>query len=278
MLFLFLIRTKLIMHVSSNHVPLNYQITQQNFSTIKQWNKTLLIIESEFNTFPEPTLTRKTELNDQLIGILNQIENKLRIDNTIDLKYTKYLQILKIKYGIVAIKSGDTTWEDFNLSTEIYKNNEKFFDSTNCLLSFNEQRQQGITKKEREFSWYCCLYNFAYQLIHHDVGEPADRNQQLFMPYFNSLKIEPTPNDVAIAIANARAAQKLCNISFPLETSPRKENLLNIVNKLNHFYDNYLKCETPNSNTELRYDAYILSSNLSVFLPDVIKKNLGINE
>ncbi|MBC8653565.1 hypothetical protein GQR86_10960 [Providencia vermicola] len=47
-------------------------------------------------------------------------------------------------YGMAAMKSGDTEWESFGLSKEVFENNEKFFNSTDCLLSTSEQLKQKI--------------------------------------------------------------------------------------------------------------------------------------
>src|SRR5476651_219614 len=93
---------------------------------IKNINNSLLTIENELYNACEPDTKRKLELNNEIFKFINEVEDKLNAEKWRVNASKEDLQILKIKFGMAAMKSGDTDWESFNLAKEVFDNNEVF--------------------------------------------------------------------------------------------------------------------------------------------------------
>ena len=269
------------MRVGSSNSPYYNPPTESgsNFFTVS--NRNLKNIEARLHINPEPDREAKLKLNEETLGGINEVEEKLNNPDKPDSSTLKPLQILKIKYGMTAIACGDTDWESFNLSEEIYKNNESFMDSGDLLLTLDEQTQQQITKEARQHSWNCCQYNFAYNMTYYEILSPAEGKKGMPASYaviYNTIKATRHVSDeIATAVSNAIFAKELCKNSFTKEEELVGDKLFNALVRLNDFYDKYLDYENPEADAHLREMAVNLMAD-GIFLPSEIKENLGINE
>ncbi|WP_224718455.1 hypothetical protein [Pectobacterium versatile] len=190
----------------------NYNISD----VIKGINNTLLKIEKETFSGRKIDKKRKDELNNEVFESLNKVEKILNKDKNLDSTSKKELQILQVKFGMAAMKTGDTDWESFGLSGEVFENNENFSKSNAFALTVDEQRIQKITAEDRELHWNCCRYNFACNIIYDGMSAPGYQRQEGFSRYFDEFNKDNIPESVAVAVAaaNAKIAQKLCKSSF----------------------------------------------------------------
>ncbi|WP_345827482.1 hypothetical protein AAGR22_11025 [Erwinia sp. HDF1-3R] len=249
---------------------------KSNINNINNINNNLLKIESELNGTNEPDNKRKLELNDLIFGFINQIEGSLEADYGLTNRIKKDLQALKIKFGMAAMKCGDTNWESFNLSGEVHGNNELFINQNSFALSLDELQTQGITEEIRTFAWNCCRYNFAHTLIYTEMPAPADKVQEEFSTFFEQYKKQGISENITVAAANAKIAEKLCKKSFDTEDEALTSPLFIASRKLNKFYDDFIKCEKPETDANLRLEGEILSKHMSVFIPTEVKERLKI--
>jgi hypothetical protein len=248
-----------------------------NTDKINIINNNLLMIENELYRTVEPDNKRKREINDLIFGFINKIEGELKTDYGLPNKIKKELQVLNIKFGMAAMKSGDTDWESFNLSSEVHDNNELFVSQNYFALSLDELQTQGITAEKRTFAWNCCQYNFAHALIYSEMPAPADKMQEAFATHFEQYKKQGASESIAVAAANAKIAEKLCRNSFDTEKEALSDPLFIASRKLNRFYDDYIKCEKPEKDADLRLEGEILSKHMSVFIPTEVKVILNIS-
>lgn len=268
------------MRVGSSDSPYYSPPTQSGPNFFTTSNRNLKSIEARLHIKPEPNREIKLKLNKETLGELNKVEEKLKDKEKPDDSTLKLLQILKIKYGMTAIACGDTDWESFNLSEEIYENNESFMNSGDLLLTLDEQIQQQITKEARQYSWNCCQYNFAYNMTYYEILSPAEGDKGMPESYaviYNTIKATHHVSDeIATAVSNAIFAKELCKNSFTKEEELVGDKLFNALLRLNDFYDKYLGYENPGADAHLREMAVNLMAD-GIFLPSEIK-NLGINE
>ena len=236
-------------------------------------NNNLIKIEKELYSSNEPDKRRKSELNNEVFGFINKIEDMLRKNKGLTDISKKNLQILNIKFGMAAMKSGNTDWESFNLSREVYENNEFFLSKNASLLSCDDLRRQKIAKENRDFSWNCCQYNFACNLIYTDMPAPAYNVQEGFLTYFDECKKSGVSDKIAVAVANVEVAKKLCESSFGTEEGS-SDTLSITIKRLSSFYRNYINYFHSEMGFNLKLEESILSNSMSVFIPEEIKEKL----
>ncbi|MFJ5346815.1 hypothetical protein LOZ86_11300 [Pectobacterium parvum] len=265
------------MKINATSSMSSYTSNYNTSDVIKGINNTLLKIEKEIFSDREIDKKRKDELNNEVFEYLNKVEKILNKDKNLDSTSKKELQILQIKFGMAAMKTGDADWESFGLSGEVFENNENFSKSNAFLLTVDEQRIQKITTEEREFHWNCCRYNFAYNIIYDGMSAPDYQRQEEFSRYFDEFNKDNIPENVAVAAANTKIAQKLCKSSFGIEEEAKNDPLFITIKTLNKFYDDYIACENPASDDQIKLDGMILANGMLVFLPEEIKENLGID-
>lgn len=169
----------------------------------------------------EPYKKRKNELNEKIVGEINEIESFLKEKQDLTPDQTNNLHILLLEYGMAALKYGDTDWETFALSQEIFLNNEKLVASGGFSISRADQEKRKITREEREYAWKCCQYNFAHNITYYDLPPPADPAQEGFSVEYKKLIAQGISEVIAIAVTNARLAKKICLAS--LEEKPSLE-------------------------------------------------------
>lgn len=237
------------------------------------FNNQLLEFDEIITYSNDIPLKQKIDFNSKIMGLINEIESlhdkHIKSYKNINHTFIKELQILKVKFGMVAMKYGDTDWESLGLSQEILENNNKFFNSNLCLLSSDEQQLQKITEENRNYVWYCCLYNFAHQLAYEKVEPPADKNNAEYYSIVDELKTKNLPEDTVFAIANARCALILCEKSFAGEY-PKNNTLYIQLKEVNLFYNNYL-ARNKNSHVEqLARECDVLTEIKSLYIPELI--------
>lgn len=248
---------------------------------IDNYNNILLEFDKKINDSTNISLKQKIEFNNEIIGLINEIKNlhdsHFESSEKNNENFIAELQILKIKFGMVAIKYADTDWESFGLSEEIFKNNHQFLNSHLCRLSLDEQQRQNITDNDINQVWYCCLYNFAYELAHNKVAPPADKNHTKYHTEYYSivdkLKAENLPEDKIFAIANARSALILCRDSFVTE-SPKDNALFIALKEVNKFYDNYFNINENTNIEQLELECEVLMKEKSLYIAESIKQEL----
>ncbi|HDF2341615.1 TPA: hypothetical protein PC598_001166 [Morganella morganii] len=262
------------MKISSPGSISGHRINNKEYDYINNMNNNLLEIEKSLYCTNEPDNETKLKLNNLIFGFINEIENKLKSDHGLTDKLQKNLQILNIKFGMAAMKSGDTDWESFSLSKEVHDNSQlpDYFS-----LTLDELQTQKITAEERIYAWNCCQYNFAHNLIYTEMPAPENKMQEMFSFYFDQYKIQGISENIAIASANAKIAEKLCQNSFSTEEEELNSSLFIASRKLNQFYDDYIKCVNPETDMNLILEGEILSKYMSVFIPSEIKKLLKIS-
>nr|CBA71520.1 hypothetical protein ARN_01970 [Arsenophonus nasoniae] len=248
------------------------QLNDNEYNT-DNFNNQLLEFDEIITNSNDIPLKQKIDFNSEIMGLINEIENlhdkHIKSHKNINHTFIKELQILKVKFGMVAIKYGDTDWESFGLSQEIFENNNKFFNSNLCLLSSDDQQLQKITEKNRNYVWYCCLYNFAHQLAYEKVEPPADKNNTEYYSTVDELKTKNLPQDTIFAIANARCALTLCEESFT-GNDPKNDTLYIQLKEVNLFYDNYL-IRNKNSNVEeLARECDVLTEIKSLYIAESV--------
>ncbi|MFU9137479.1 hypothetical protein [Erwinia tasmaniensis] len=266
--------------LKSGHGLYNNHLNDINYgnhiSNIKRINNNLLKIESELYGENEPDNKRKLELNNLIFGFINEIEGHLEAGHGLTNRLEKNLQVLKIKFGMAAMKCGDADWESFNLSGEVHSNNELFIKQNSFALSLDELQTQGITEEIRTYAWNCCQYNFAHTLVYTEMPAPADKLQEEFSTFFEQYKKQGVSESITVAAVNAKIAEKLCKKSFDTEDKIKKSDLLIASIKLNRFYDDYIKCEKPETDDNLRLEGEMLSKYHSLFIPMEVKERLKI--
>lgn len=265
------------MNIAPTSSTFYYKADHNDATTvIKTLNNELLKIEKELYNQYEPSPERKNELNSKAFENINIIEDILKNKEEINITSIKRLQELNVMYGMAAMKSGDTEWESFGLSKEVFENNEKFFNSTDCLLSTSEQLKQKIDIEKRLTYWNTCQYNFAYNIVYEGMSAPSDLTQNDFHHHFEQCSRSNISNDIAIAAANAKCAENLCKSSLT-EQQKSSDILMNTTLRLNKFYHDYINTPSAYLNDDIRSDAFFLVKNLSVYLPFEIKEKFGIN-
>ncbi|WP_334468414.1 hypothetical protein [Arsenophonus sp. PmNCSU2021_1] len=115
---------------------------------IDNYNNILLEFDKKINDSMNISLKQKIEFNNEIIGLINEIkklhDSHLESSEKNNENFIAELQILKIKFGMVAIKYADTDWESFGLSEEIFKNNHQFLNSHLCRLSLDHEFRTGL--------------------------------------------------------------------------------------------------------------------------------------
>lgn len=243
------------------------------------FNNQLLEFDNIITYSPDIPSKQKIDFNSKIVRLIIEIENlhdkHIESHKNINQTFIKELQILKIKLGMVAMKYGDTDWESFSLSQEIFENNDNFFNTQSCLLTEKNQQEQNITEKNRNDVWNCCLYNFAHQLAYEKVEAPADKNNAEYYSIVNELKTENLPEDTILAIANARCALLLCKKSFAGE-APKGDTLFIRLKEVNQFYDNYLKSDKNSHVQELARECKVLTQIKSLYIAESIIQEFKI--
>lgn len=268
------------MNVNSTSSVNSYQIGSSHHESkrISSINKSLLKIEKILYSDNEPSNSKKLELNSQIFGLINEIESILATNQRLSESSKKDLQILSIKFAMAAMKSGDTDWENFNLSKEVYENNESLASQCSFLPTLDEQNRQSITAEKRMYYWQCCQYNFAHNLIYTEVAAPADITQEDFITCFENLKKQGASESVATSAANAALAEKLCRNAFNTEDEVLKNDLFIAIRRLNLFYDAYINGERPEADFNLKLEARTLSHIMSFSIPAEIKERLSVDQ
>ncbi|RJL50466.1 hypothetical protein [Pectobacterium carotovorum] len=234
-------------------------------------------IESEIYKSYDLNKERKIELNDEIFKCLNKVEGVLNKGESLEKASKKKLQILKITLGMAAMKTGDTDWESFGLSKEVFENNETFSRSNDFILTVDERKIQKITTEDRESHWNCCRYNFAYNIIYNGMAAPSDQKQEAFSRYFEEFHRSNVTENIAIAATNAKIAKELCESSFGVVGGAENDSLFTAIKILNKFYGDYITSENPELDDRIKLDGMTLTNGMSVFLPEEIKENLGID-
>ncbi|MBN3265588.1 hypothetical protein [Pectobacterium brasiliense] len=216
-------------------------------------------------------------MNDEIFKYLNKVEGVLNKDESLERASKKNLQILKIKFGMAAMRTGDTDWECFGLSKEVFENNETFSRSNDFILTVDERKRQKIATEDRESHWNCCRYNFAYNIIYDGMSAPSDQNQEEFSRYFEGFYRHNFTENIAIAATNAKIAKELCESSFSVVGGAEKDSLFIAIETLNKFYDDYRISENPELDDRIKLNGISLANGMSVFIPAEIKENLGID-
>lgn len=239
---------------------------------ISALNQRLLDIEKKiYNTDKNVDIKSRITTNSHALGLLNSVEVILKrysASDTVPMekKRFKTLQILLIKCSMGAIYSGDTDWQSYGLSQEIYQNTKKFILSGEYMLSKNDEEHQKISIEDFNLSYKCCQYNFAHSIAYNDIHETGIFDNTELRCEVDKLA-DLLGQNVAFAIVNAHHALRICIDSLS-ESNLLKDDLYNTLFALNIFYDHYklIKCTGDNDITSMQGAAQQLS-NQGVFFP-----------
>lgn len=266
------------MKIESVSMDTSNLIPQQNVSFISTCNKNLLKIQNQIENQPEMAVDTRREINNKLRKAILEIhefyDKKIHNDIKPVTVAMKKLQLLHIKYSLTAIKCGDTDWEAFQTSEYLHYNIDSFINSHHCTLTLDEQKIQRIDSTLRNSVWLSCLYNFSRELVYKKIGAPQDRENILFYDEFSRLKIKAVPDSLACTISNARAALRLCRLSFGDE-SAQQDALYCGLKEVVEFYDGYLHSREKGKEVSfLMKNAYFKRDQ--VLIPADIKHDIAV--